>query len=133
MSVQLKSAHLDLGIVTDNGDSMSHFYGTILGFPEIQELPLPGIGRLKKYAVGESIIKIMILNESPKIAANKAGIRGAIGYRYCAVHVNNLDDIIRTCKLAGCQISSDIQVLRPGCRIAIVEDPDDNSVEFFEE
>ncbi len=133
MSVQLKSAHLDLGIVTDNGDSMSHFYEKILGFPQIQEMSLPGIGLLKKYAVGESIIKIMMLKDSPEIAANKVGIPGAIGYRYCAVHVKNLDEIISSCKSAGCEISSDIRELRPGCRIAIVEDPDGNSIEFFEE
>ena len=133
MSVKLKSASLDLGIVTDNGDAMIHFYHSILGFPEIQEISMPDRGILKKYAVGESVIKLIILNESPDISANRVGVFGAVGYRHCAVHVTNLEEIIDACKLAGAKISADIHMLRPGCRLAIVEDPDGNSVEFFEE
>jgi glyoxylase I family protein len=133
ISVQLKTSSLDLGIVTDNGEAMLLFYERTLGFPCFEEMPLANIGVLKKLAAGDSIIKIMLVDQAPAIQACRDGMQGAVGYRYCAVHVTNLDQIVANCKNAGHKITIDIRQQRPGCRIAVVEDPDGNSIEFIED
>jgi catechol 2,3-dioxygenase-like lactoylglutathione lyase family enzyme len=133
MAVQLKTPSLDLGIVTDNGEAMVAFYEQTLGFPCFEEIPLPNIGVLKKLAVGDSVIKIMLVDQTPALPACRDGIQGAVGYRYCAVHVSNLEQIVASCKKAGHKITIDTRVQRPGCRIAVVEDPDGNNIEFIEE
>ena len=132
MAISLTRRALDLGIVTNNEASMLGFYCETLGFPLVGEVTLPNLGRLKKLQCGESQIKLLVLNEPAEHSSVRDNFAASTGYRYCSLEVENLGAVIDGCRKAGYVISVDVMALRPGVSVALVEDPDGNTVEFME-
>jgi hypothetical protein len=60
MTVKLQKAALDAGIVTVDGDRAAHFYGEVLGLPQAGEVQLPGIGLVRRYAIGDSTLRVFV-------------------------------------------------------------------------
>ena len=131
MGVAIKKSSIDLGIVTTNGAAMLAFYRDILGFTYERQIPMPvGDGIMHRMYCGESLIKLVVLPAAPAKPA-PGGIGGATGYRYWTITVSNLEEIVQTCEKAGRKIAIAPREVRPGVRIAMVEDPDGNWVEFL--
>lgn len=131
MGVQLTKQSIDLGIVTTNGDAMLAFYRDVLGFKYLREMPMPGgKGVMHQMLCGESMIKLVVLPETPAKAA-PGGIQGATGYRYWTITVSNMDALLADSAAAGHKVVMPATDLRPGIKIAIVADPDGNWVEFL--
>ena len=131
MGVALKKSSIDLGIVTTNGAAMLAFYRDVLGFRYEREMPMPvGTGIMHRMFCGDSLIKLVVLPAAPAKAA-PGGIGGATGYRYWTMTVSNLDEIAAACAKAGAKVAIAPREIRPGVRIAMVEDPDGNWVEFL--
>ena len=131
MGVALKKTSIDLGIVTTNGAAMLGFYRDVLGFRYEREMPMPvGAGVMHRMFCGDSLIKLVVLPAAPAKAA-PGGIGGATGYRYWTMTVSNLDEIAQACEKAGAKVAIAPREIRPGVRIAMVEDPDGNWVEFL--
>ncbi|MEN9315814.1 MAG: hypothetical protein RIS35_2207, partial [Pseudomonadota bacterium] len=88
-------------------------------------------GTMHRMLCGDSLIKLVVL---PKVAASAApgGIPGANGYRYWTITVSNLAEMVAACAAAGSKVVVPEKEARPGVRIAIVEDPDGNWVEFLQ-
>jgi catechol 2,3-dioxygenase-like lactoylglutathione lyase family enzyme len=104
MGIALKKTSIDLGIITTNGPAMLAFYRDTLGLQYEKEIPMP---------VGPGVMHRMY------------------GYRYWTITVTNLDEITAACEKAGSKIAIAPKEIRPGVRIAMVEDPDGNWVEFL--
>ena len=131
MSVQLTKQSIDLGIVTTNGEAMLSFYRDTLGLRYLRELPMPiGTGVMHQMQCGEAVIKLVVLPAVPALAA-PGGITGGGGYRYWTMTVSNLSEMVQACADKGCKIAIAEREIRPGVRIAMVEDPDGNWVEFL--
>ena len=131
MGVAIKKSSIDLGIVTTNGAAMLAFYRDILGFTYERQIPMPvGDGIMHRMYCGESLIKLVVLPAAPAKSA-PGGIGGATGYRYWTITVGNLEEIVQTCEKAGRKIAIAPREVRAGVRIAMVEDPDGNWVEFL--
>lgn len=131
MGVQLTKQAIDLGIVTTNGVAMLAFYRDVLGFKYLREMPMPGgAGTMHQLACGDSVIKLVVLNQVPAQAA-PGGIQGASGYRYWTISVSNIGELVQACAAAGHKVVMKERELRPGVKIAMVEDPDGNWVEFL--
>ena len=61
------------------------------------------------------------------------GLRGgAVGLRYFTFSVADLDELMADLKANGVPVIRDVTEMSAGVRIAIVEDPDGNHVEFLE-
>lgn len=129
MGVQLAKASIDLGIVTTNGPAMLAFYRDVLGFKYLREMPTGG-GVMHQMMCGDSMIKLVVMPQVPLTAA-PGGIQGAAGYRYWTMTVTNITEIVQSCVAAGAKVAVKERELRPGVKIAIVEDPDGNWVEFL--
>lgn len=129
MGVQLAKQSIDLGIVTTNGPAMLAFYRDVLGFKYLREMPSAG-GVMHQMLCGDSMIKLVVLPQVPLTAA-PGGIQGAAGYRYWTMTVTNISEIVQACVDAGAKVAVKERELRPGVKIAIVEDPDGNWVEFL--
>jgi catechol 2,3-dioxygenase-like lactoylglutathione lyase family enzyme len=129
MGVQLAKQAIDLGIVTTNGPAMLAFYRDVLGFKYLREMPAAG-GVMHQMQCGDSVIKLVVMPQLPLTAA-PGGIQGAAGYRYWTMTVTNLTEIVQACIDAGAKVAVKERELRPGVKIAIVEDPDGNWVEFL--
>jgi catechol 2,3-dioxygenase-like lactoylglutathione lyase family enzyme len=130
MGVQLTKQAIDLGIVTTNGPAMLAFYRDVLGFKYLREMPMPGGGLMHQMLCGDSMIKLVVLDKVPAAAA-PGGPQGGSGYRYWTMTVSNLAELVQACADAGHKVVMKERELRPGVKIAMVEDPDGNWVEFL--
>lgn len=132
MTIQLSKPSIDLGIVTTNGDAMLAFYRELLGLKYLQATPMPSgrPGLMHRMMCGDCMIKLVVLPEVPA-KSPPDGIGGASGYRYWTMTVSNLSEIVASCTAAGVKIVIPEREIRPGVRIAMVEDPDGNWVEFL--
>lgn len=132
MGIELTKNAIDLGIVTRNPDAMLTFYRDVLGLEFQAEMPMPGGGSMLRLLCGDSLIKIVTPADLSDTDAAPGGIAGATGYRYWTISVANLDAITEQCAAAGRSVFIPPREIRPGVRIAIVDDPDGNWVEFLE-
>ena len=131
MGVQLKKQAIDLGIVTTNGPAMLAFYRDVVGLSYLREMPMPGgAGVMHQLMCGDSMVKLVVLDSTPELAPS-GGIRGATGYRYWTITIDNLADVIAAVEAAGHAVIMRERELRPGVQIGIVADPDGNWVEFL--
>ncbi len=130
MGVQLTKQAIDLGIVTTNGPAMLAFYRDVLGFKYLREMPMPGGGLMHQLLCGDSMIKLVVLDKVPAQAA-PGGPQGGNGYRYWTITVGNIGELLQACAGAGHKVVMKERELRPGVKIAMVEDPDGNWVEFL--
>lgn len=132
MSVELTKDSIDLGVVTRNPEAMLGFYRDVLGFDHQGEMPMPGGGSMQRLLCGTSLIKLVTPGKLADAQAAPGGIAGASGYRYWTISVSNLDALTQACADAGAAVAIPPTEIRPGIRIAMVEDPDGNWVEFLE-
>lgn len=132
MTVQLTKDSIDLGIVTRNPGPMLEFYRDTLGFDFQGEMAIPGGGNMLRLLCGTSLIKIVTPGNLSAADASAGGIGGAAGYRYWTISVSNLDALTQKCADAGAKVAVKPTEIRPGVRIAMVEDPDGNWLEFLQ-
>ena len=132
MSVELTKESIDLGIVTRNPEPMLGFYRDLLGLDYQAETPMPGGGSMHRLLCGSSLIKLVTPGNLTDVEAPPGGLAGASGYRYWTISVGNLDALASACEEAGAPVHIQPMEIRPGVRIAMVEDPDGNWVEFIE-
>ena len=123
---------IDIGIITKDIEAMLTFYRDSLELEFEASIPMPGGGTMNRFKVGDSVIKIIELDPSAPAEAPLGGIRGASGYRYWTIHVNNLEECVATIEAAGYKVVVPVKKIREGIAIAIVEDPDANWVELLE-
>lgn len=123
---------IDIGIIAKDIDAMLAFYRGTLGLEFEAAIPMPGGGTMNRFKVGDSIIKVIELDPKAPLEAPPGGIRGASGYRYWTIHVDNLEECVATIESAGHKVVMPAKKIREGITIAIVEDPDANWVELLE-
>jgi glyoxylase I family protein len=130
MSLELQKDSIDLGIVVKDPAACVAFYRDVLGLTDLGESPMPG-GSMHRLGCGTSVIKLVSPQRPPAAEAHPGGLRGATGYRYWTVSVVDLDGVVAACESAGRPVVIPPTELRPGVRIAMVEDPDGNWVELL--
>ncbi len=133
MSINITKTSIDIGIVCNDIDAMLTFYGETLGLPLEGTIPMPGGGKMNRFKVGDSVIKVIELDPTPETQAAPGGIRGATGYRYWTITCSDLADCVTRAEAAGAKIVVAAKEVRPGITIAIIADPDGNWVELLQE
>jgi predicted enzyme related to lactoylglutathione lyase len=131
MSKGIQKPAIDLGIITNNLDAMLSFYRDTLGLELEAVIDMPGGGVMNRFKVGESIVKIIETDPKPDVEAPPGGIRGATGYRYWTLHVDDLSGTVAKISDAGYKVVVPEKTIREGVTIAIVADPDGNWVELL--
>ena len=132
MTAELTKDSIDLGIVTRNPQAALAFYRDTLGFEHEGEMQMAGGGSMQRLLCGTSLIKIVTPGNLEDVDAAPGGIGGATGYRYWTISVSNLDALAAKCADAGYKVPVQPREIRAGVKIAMVEDPDGNWVEFLE-
>jgi catechol 2,3-dioxygenase-like lactoylglutathione lyase family enzyme len=123
---------VDVGIVTANPEAMIAFYRDVLGLEDLGELKTSSasVWRLR---YGASLVKLVTFPSPPPERAVPGGTPAATGYRYCTLQMTGLDEVVAACRLAGRPVVVSPREIAAGIRVAIVEDPDGNWVEFMTE
>ncbi|NKY87592.1 VOC family protein [Nocardia veterana] len=129
MPAQLVKPTIDIGIVTTDSDALVDFYGNVIGFPALSDVPMDGF-LVKRFQVGDCVLKIVQYVEEPAGRAVVGALGESTGLRYWTVSVSNLDELLTAVEAAGQKVVEGPTEVRPGVSIAIVTDPDGNLVEF---
>jgi catechol 2,3-dioxygenase-like lactoylglutathione lyase family enzyme len=127
--MKLAREALDLGIFVSDIKASLKFYQETLGLEKVGETKLP-MGMLHRLSYGNSFFKLI----DPKTAPPKGptGLDKQLGFRYVTFPVTNITEICETLKEKGVDFAIPETELMPGVRIAMVEDPDGNIVEFVQ-
>jgi len=134
MTVHLTKDSIDLGIVVRDGAKALAFYRDTLGFEHVGTMPMPGGGgTMERLLCGTSVIKLVVPGSELSASPATGGIQGSYGYRHWTISVSNLTELVAKCETNGYRITVPEREIRPGVRIAIVEDPDGNLVEFLQQ
>lgn len=131
MTAKLAKPALDLGVVTGDIARALAFYQDTLGFAKDSEVAFPGVGTLHRLRVGESFFKLLAPQSPPTARNPGGGITGGVGLRYVTFQLTNLDETVEACRRSGAKVAVEPRPLRPGVRMAMVEDPDGNTVELL--
>ncbi len=129
--MESQKAAIDIGIITNNLQPMLNFYGEQLGLSVESVIDMPGGGVMHRFQAGDSIVKVIETDPKPDLEAAPGGIRGATGYRYWTMHVNDLEGMVASLEAVGAKIVVPVKEIRAGITIAIVADPDGNWVELL--
>ena len=132
MGIELQKDSIDLGIIVKDGEKALAFYRDTLGFNHEGDMPMGGGSTMHRLRCGTSLIKVIETGEPLEHNPAPGGIMGGTGYRYWTISVSNLDALVDECKAKGYTVPMDPREIREGIRIAMVEDPDGNWVEFLE-
>ena len=127
---------IDIGIVIRNSEATMKFYRDILGLEHVMDMPMPGGlaggGIMHRFACGATTLKFVRLDSVPEASNPAGGLAGGTGLRYFTVWVENLDELVEEFRRAGVTVLVEASIIRPGVRIAFVEDPDGVWVELLE-
>lgn len=130
MPIRHQQRAIDLGIVITDSDAALAFYRDLLGLDHEGDIPFAGLGLMHRLRCGDSLIKLIRTDQMPDACPAPGGIDAGTGLRYFTIHMENLDEMVQVCRDAGVTVVVPPMSPRPGLRIAIVEDPDRNLVEF---
>ncbi|PWI10407.1 extradiol dioxygenase [Streptomyces sp. NWU339] len=129
MPALLVKSTIDIGIVTTNQKAMVDFYGNVLGFPALSDVPMDGF-LVKRFQVGDCVLKIVEFDKEPTGRAVAGGLGDSTGLRYWTVSVSNLEEVLSAVRAAGHRVVDGPTEVRPGVSISLVADPDGNLLEF---
>jgi catechol 2,3-dioxygenase-like lactoylglutathione lyase family enzyme len=134
VGISLTKQSIDLAILVRDTDASLAFYRDILGFRHNGDFPLSmgPTGRQQLLWCGDSLVKLVKLDDVPTVSGG-GGIGRMTGYRYIAITIDNLEEVMAACETAGVPIVHAAREIRPGTWIGMVEDPDSNVVEFLQE
>jgi glyoxylase I family protein len=120
---------IDVGVVVHDMDAALAFYRDLLGIPVEGTNAVPGGGTMHRLRVGGSLLKLVHPGNAPT-EGPRGDTFGHSGIRYLTITVDDVDGLVSACEAAGHPA-----VLGPldvgAFRIAMVEDPEGNRVEFI--
>ena len=129
--MQVSKDSIDLGIVVTDEKAALEFYRDQLGLEWEGELPVPG-GRMYRLKCGTTVIKLLKLDRTPAAKPASGGIAGGLGLRYFTISVPDIRGLMGQLEAKGIRPTVSVREARPGVTIAMVTDPDGNTVEFLQ-
>jgi len=129
--MKLASAGVDLGIVVKDVERMLHFYRDLLGL-HYEGSNAVGEGIMHRLWAAESMIKIVAPEPRPTTPAAPGGLQGGLGLRYFTFSIEGIDELVASLLAAGVTVVRPVTEWAPGVKIAVVEDPEGNYVEFLQ-
>lgn len=120
---------LDLGVYVSDIQASLDFYQGLLGLEKEGESDMP-MGKMHRLKFGDSAFKLIDPKKVPPAGAT--GMGAQLGFRYVTFQVSNLSEICTELTEKGIKFAVPETEIMPGVRIAMVKDPDGNTVEFVQ-
>jgi glyoxylase I family protein len=128
--MEIAKPGIDLGVLVSDVSACLKFYCDDLGLPKVAEIPFPGNRTMHRIQIGDSVLKLMEYHDG----APPAGPRGReaqAGIRYFTIAVRNLPEVVKDLEAKGHTFVVPLRESRPGVWIAMLEDPEGNTVELL--
>jgi glyoxylase I family protein len=129
--VQVSKDSIDLGIIITDEKAALAFYRDGLGLEMEGELPLPG-GRMYRLKCGTTILKLVKLERTPEAKPAPGGPMRGLGFRYFTISVPDIRGLMAQIEAKGIKATVPVTEFRPGVTIAMVADPEGNTIEFLQ-
>jgi predicted enzyme related to lactoylglutathione lyase len=131
MAAKLAVPHIDVGIVTDDREAALAFWSHYMGFPVQGEVSFPGLTVIR-LQVGDAILRLCVKDEPVARKACAGGFDEETGLRYLTLTVHNLDELVAGAAARGYPVPYPPREIRPGHRVAQVQDGQGVTVELVE-
>lgn len=129
--MQVSKDSIDLGIVISDEKTSVPFYRDTLGLEWEGELPLPG-GKMYRLKAGTTVIKLVKMEKTPEAKPAPGGPMRGLGMRYFTISVPDIRGLVSGLEAKGVKPTVPVTEFRPGVTIAMVTDPDGNTIEFLQ-
>jgi predicted enzyme related to lactoylglutathione lyase len=119
----------EVGIVSADR-TVVDFFADVFG---LEELPPAehSVGTLHRLRSPGAVIKVMVPREPPKPTDGEPFL-AVNGIRYLSMWVADLDGVLERCTARGGSLLFGPFEHEPGVRLAVVQDPDGNTIEVME-
>ena len=131
MGATLSAPHVDVGIVVDDRERAMVFWSDFLGFPVDGEVSFPGMTIIRLKA-GNAVIRLCVKDEAVARQADAGAFDAETGLRYLTLSVRNLDEIVEEALALGYPVPFSPREIRPGHRVAQIQDGRGVTVECVE-
>lgn len=129
--MEITKPGIDLGVLVRDVDACLKFYCDDLGLKKVAELPFPGNRTMHRIQIGDTVLKLMQYHDGAPPAGPR-GLGTQAGIRYFTISVKDLRGIIKDLEAKGRTFTVPLREARPGVWIAMLEDPEGNTVELLE-
>ena len=120
----------DLGIFVSDINASLEFYQKTLGMEKEDEIKFPGMGLMHRLKFGNGFFKLIDPENVPP--AGPSGFTDQLGFRYVTFQVTNITELCEELNKKGVTFTYPETEIRPGTRIAMIQDPDGNTVELLQ-
>ncbi|MCB2067139.1 MAG: VOC family protein [Erythrobacter sp.] len=131
MAARLARPYVEAGIVANDRAEALAFWHDLLGFPIEGEVSFPGLTVIR-LDLGGSTLRICVPDQPAGHVAPAGGFAEATGLRYLTLYVNNLDELVSAIEAAGYPVPFPPREIRPGHRVAQVQDGRGVTLELVE-
>jgi catechol 2,3-dioxygenase-like lactoylglutathione lyase family enzyme len=121
---------IDVGLLIEDAQPSLRFYKDLLGLKLIETRPVR-TGTMYRLRFGSSDLKL--IESKTKLPKGPSGLETQLGFRYVTFQIQGLSELCASLKAEGVEFVSQEKEIRPGVRIALVQDPAGNVVELFEQ
>ena len=118
---------LEVGYVSADAHLVA-FYETVLGLTALEPMVFP-VGTLHRLEIPGGLLKVLVPADTPATAPDTGPFTDTQGLRYITVRVDDLDGVLARAIEEGGTIVLEPMDLGGGSRLAILRDPDGNTVE----
>jgi predicted enzyme related to lactoylglutathione lyase len=119
----------EVGIVAADGRAVD-FLAEVFQLERLPPMDNPA-GTLHRLQSPGAVIKVMVPSERPK-PGDRDAFLAVTGIRYLSIWVTDLDGVVERCIGRGGALLHGPFEYEPGTRLAVVTDPDGNTLEVVE-
>ena len=128
--MEIAKPGIDLGVLVRDVEACLAFYCEDLGLPKVGEIPFPGDRTMHRIQIGDTVLKLMQYRDGAPPAGPR-GLAAQAGLRYFTISVRDLPAVVAGLEAKGRAFTVPLREARPGVWIAMLEDPDGNTVELL--
>jgi predicted enzyme related to lactoylglutathione lyase len=127
--VSVELTRFEVGLVSADR-TLVDFFADVFGLDELPPTVHP-VGTLHRLQSPGAVIKVMVPRERPKPADGEPFL-AVSGFRYLSMWVADLDRVLERCAARGGSVLFGPFEHAPGSRLAVIRDPDGNSIEVIQ-